>query len=79
MGDRGGCFVVTVVLQAEVAMLFIGAGAHRHRILRHAVSPPAAGDHRVLALPPLRGSAPRRRGRVHPRQAVAVLPEGGLR
>ena len=33
------CLVVTVILQAEVALLFIGAGHRRHPLLRQPVAP----------------------------------------
>ena len=71
------CLVVTVILQAEVALLFLGAGTRRHPLLRQSVSPFAARE------PVARASSDAaalgaRSIRLDLGQAPAVLPQGGL-
>ena len=70
------CLAVTVILQAEVALLFIGAGIVGILLLRRPVQAHACRVHGNRAGAGAARAA--RPVRLDPRQAVAVLPQGRL-
>ena len=77
--DRRGAFVVTVAVQAEVALLFIGCRHPRHSLLRLTVPHADSASTTTCSCRPPAASrpAPARAGATA-RQALHVLPEGGL-
>ena len=72
------CFVVTVTLRAEVALLFIAAGLVGILYYGNALGLSPPDDTRDCRAACREGGACAGRERFHPRQAPAVFLEGGL-
>ena len=73
------CFVVTVILQAEVALLFIGAGIIGILYYGNLFKRPSIDRARKSLRCPACWRRSRPGGvRLDSRQAAAVLPQGGL-